>query len=147
MNYYQNTLHCHQPIQNHFNPSLINQHQQNINFPLFNVETGYALGNLFEGLYSPYKSFTNYPLTPTNEKEKLHQQMLMYKFAAHELNLYLDVYPNDQKMIQLFNQYNQTCQQLTNRYTSMYGPITTDNINPQSNQWTWSNSPWPWENQ
>lgn len=141
MNYYENNCNsrCHQKNNN---DSLMGN-----NFPLLNPETGFMLGNLFEGLYSPYKGFTNFPLNPSNEKEALHQQMLTYKFAAHELNLFLDIYPDNQQMLQLFNRYNSIYKQLEDSFISRYHPITVDQISNQANQWIWIDSPWPWENQ
>ncbi|MBS5114853.1 MAG: spore coat protein CotJB [Erysipelotrichaceae bacterium] len=117
------------------------------NFPLFNPETGFMLGNLFEGLYSPYKGFTNFKLNPCNEKEALHQQMLAFKFAAHELNLFLDMHPDNQNMLSLFHQYNTIYKQLEDKFVSLYHPITVNQVNQHSNEWVWINSPWPWENQ
>ena len=37
-------------------------------------------------------------------------------FAAHELNLYLDIYPNDTQMIELFNHYRSMANEAIERY-------------------------------
>ena len=115
------------------------------NTPLFPVETGFMLGNLFEGLYDPYCGFTNYPLQPYTQEHALLFQVLAYKFATHELNLLLDNNPKNEKNIQLFNQYNDMYQQLLTQYTKQFHPLTIDHCNP-TNQWQWINSPWPWTN-
>lgn len=115
------------------------------NYPLFQVDTAFMLGNLFEGLYDPYCGFSNFPLQACNQEQSLLYQVLAFKFAAHELNLLLDNDPKNEKLIQLFNQYNEMYKKLLSQYTKQYRPLTVDQCNP-TNQWMWINSPWPWEN-
>lgn len=117
------------------------------NFPLFNPDTAYTLGNLFEGLYESYKGFTNYPLNPSTQREQLLIQLLMHKFVGHELNLYLDIYPDDTSILTLFNQNNNVYQSILNQFENNYGGLTVSNVNTQCEQWSWIDSPWPWENE
>ena len=153
MNYYENTwdlmpqsCSCNLVHSNNMNmSSKCNGIPLGKNSPLYNVDTAFMLGNLFEGLYSPYKNFTNYPLQPTNAKQNLLYQLLAYQFANHELNLLLDLEPNNQQMIQLFNQYNQTYNQLLHQYEKQYGPLLVNQTN-NANSWMWQKGPWPWEN-
>lgn len=152
MNYYENTWDwapqsctCNLNQTNHLNPpSKCNGIPLGKNSPLYNVDTAFMLGNLFEGLYKPYKNFTNYPLQPTNAKQNLLYQLLAYQFASHELNLLLDLEPNNQKNISLFNQYNQTYNQLLHQYEKQYGPLLVNQTN-DANSWMWQKGPWPWE--
>ena len=69
----------------------------------------------------------------------------MYKFALEELNLYLDNYPNDTQILNLYNQYLSEEKKLCNQYENIYGPLTVDSENIDNNMWTWIKSPWPWE--
>ena len=62
-----------------------------------------------------------------------------------ELNLYLDVNPNDSNMIRLYNKYLIDKKKLCDDYERMYGPLTMDGLNMGDNSWNWNNSPWPWE--
>lgn len=102
---------------------------------------GFNRGNLFDNYFWPYKYQAD--VTPLNEKEKLMLKLQIYCFAAHELNLYLDLYPNDIEMIGLYNQYMEEVDEYKNEFESKYGPITLG-INEEYN-WKWINSPWPWE--
>ena len=76
-----------------------------INNRLVSVNEGFNRGNMFDNLFWPYKYIAE--LKPTSEKEELMNKVQMYCFAAHEMNLYLDVYPNDMQAIGLFNQYKE----------------------------------------
>lgn len=98
-------------------------------------------GNLFENLYWPYKYVSN--LKPQNERERLMQNIQAYGFAAHELNLYLDVYPDDRQAVGLYNQYSEISDKYLKEYEDKYGPIVLDSN--EKYPWMWINSPWPWE--
>ena len=84
-------------------------------------------------------------LNPTNKKEELLFNILMYKFALIELNLYLDTHPNNSQMLNLYNQYLSEEKKLCDEFEKKYGPLTTDSINLGTNSWNWIKSPWPWE--
>ena len=112
-----------------------------INNRLVSVNEGFNRGNMFDNLFWPYKYITE--LKPTSEKEELMNKVQMYCFAAHEMNLYLDVYPNDMQAIGLFNQYKELEKKYLDEYENKYGLINL-NINDNYN-WQWINSPWPWE--
>lgn len=98
-------------------------------------------GNLFGYFFWPYKYVAN--LKPETERETLMQNIQMYAFAAHELNLYLDIYPNDKQAIGLYNQYSEMAERFTDEYENKYGQIVLDS--DEKYPWQWINSPWPWE--
>lgn len=106
---------------------------------------GLIRGNLFESLYDPYKNYKPQELSADNEREALLYQIMQYKFALIELNLYLDTNPNDTNAIELYNKYLNMEKQSCNQYESMYGPLTLDSNYLNKDTWTWKNSPWPWE--
>ena len=110
-----------------------------------NPKEGYLRGNLFDNLYDPYKNYKYGDLKPTNQKEELLYNILMYKFALVELDLYLDTNPRDSKMISLYNQYLNEEKKLCKEYEKNYGPLTLDGENLGTNSWNWIKSPWPWE--
>ena len=64
---------------------------------------GFVRGNLFENLYEPYKNYKVKDLNPTNEKDAMLLQLMQYNFALVELNLYLDVNPDDNNALNLYN--------------------------------------------
>lgn len=106
---------------------------------------GWLKGNLFSNQYEPYRNYKPANLDPQNEQEALLYQVMQYKFALIELDLYLDTHPNDSEMINLYNQYLNIEKQMSDKYESMYGPLTLDSDYLNKNTWVWKNSPWPWE--
>lgn len=112
---------------------------------LFNPTDGFDKGNMFTNLYEQYKNFTPSKPKITNEQEKLLYDLQAICFAAHDLNLYLDIHPEDQSMLMLFNDYRKKANELTMEYEKKYGPITVSSNQMNSNIFDWENSPWPWE--
>ena len=106
---------------------------------------GFIRGNLFGNLYDPYKNYKPAEVSPTNEKEALLEQWQQYNFALTDLNLYLDVYPNNREALNLYNKYTEIIKQITNKYESTYGPINLESNYIGDNTWNWINGPWPWE--
>ena len=100
-------------------------------------------GNLFNNLYEPYKNYKYNNLTATNKREELLLNVLRY-FVLTELNLYLDIYPKDRNMINLYNQYLEEKKRACFEYTKNFGPLTLDDQS-NNNSWSWLQSPWPWE--
>ncbi len=106
---------------------------------------GYIQGNLFNNLYQGYKNYRPFPLTPRNEQEKMFLQYSELAFAAHELNLFLDNYPNNTNAIRLFNQYRDASNQALNAYEKKYGPITITSDTLNQTPWMWSTQAFPWD--
>ena len=108
---------------------------------LANIKDGFNRGNMFDNLFMPYKYIAD--VRPLDERSKLMLEIQMYCFAAHEMNLYLDLYPDDVQAIGLFNQYTDEANELINEYERKYGKINLG-IN-ESYTWEWVKNPWPWE--
>ena len=106
---------------------------------------GFIRGNLYDNLYEPYKNYNAKELNPHNEKEAILLQLLQYNFALIELNLYLDIYSNDNKALALYNNYLNIKKQLEEKFESSYGPIDVCSNFIGKNSWNWDNGPWPWE--
>ena len=122
-----------------------NMNSMNMNKNLADPKEAFLRGNLFNNLYDPYKNYKYGMLNPTNKKEELLFNILMYKFVLKELNLYLDNYPNDTNMLNQYNKYLLEEKKLCDQYEKSYGPLTTDSQNLGNNSWRWIKSPWPWE--
>ena len=112
---------------------------------LFNPENGYNLGNMFTDLYDPYKNYKPAKLKASNKKEELYLQLSRVSFAMHEMNLYLDLHPNDQKIQKLFNDYRKMFIDLEKKYESEYGPLTTCSGALEKSPFEWVTNPFPWE--
>lgn len=106
---------------------------------------GFIKGNLFENLYDPYKNYKPQQLSAGNEREALLYQIMQYKFALTELNLYLDTNPDDRRVIEIYNNYLSMEKQMCDQYEKMYGPLTVDSNYLNNKSWIWINNPWPWE--
>lgn len=105
---------------------------------------GYIRGNLFNNLYKQYKNYRPKRLAPNNEQAELLLNANQMSFAAHELRLYLDVHPNDTRMINLFNQYQKQSNDAIKAYEDKYGPILQNSVSG-SNTFSWEAYAWPWE--
>ena len=112
---------------------------------LFNPQEGFIKGNMFSNLYSQYKNYMPQRLNPMNEQEKLLYELDSIGFAMHDLNLYLDIHPEDQSMVALFNDYRRKQEELTKNYESMYGPLTVNSNEMENKTFSWVNTSWPWE--
>lgn len=105
---------------------------------------GFLQGNLFNDLYEGYKNYRPARIVPNNEQAELLLNVDQLTFAAHELNLYLDVHPDDRQMIQLFNKYQEMAQEAIQKYESKYGPLSVSTPSG-TNQFSWEAYAWPWE--
>lgn len=121
--------------------------QNNINkVSLFPPIEGFEKGNLFANLYNQYKNYKPAKLKASNEKEKMYLELVSTCFAAHELNLYLDLHPEDTSMLSLFNDYRMRENELKRMYESKYGPLTVNSDSViNNNSFMWVNDSWPWE--
>ena len=120
-----------------------NTNQQN---SIISPYDGFTKGNMFKNLYNPYKNIPPYEIKPMNKQAEMLTQLDSLGFALIDLNLYLDIYANDNETINLFNKYRTQKNELLKIYESQYGPIelSSDALNTYS--WAWDNKPWPWEN-
>ena len=105
---------------------------------------GFLRGNMFKNEYKPYKNLTYFKLNATSEKEKMLLKIMALSFAINDLNLYLDLHPENKEMFNLFKKYIEEKEVLCNEYERIYGPleITGD----KGNKYNWLDSPWPWDN-
>ena len=113
---------------------------------LYDPYNGLIRGNLFKNLYDPYKSGEPYEIKPMNEQASMLTSIDALSFAMVDLGLFLDVNPNNQDAIRLFNQYREEKENLTKEYESKYGPITLDSDSLNAYPWSWNDMPWPWDN-
>jgi spore coat protein JB len=139
-NFYNIPESWYQEINNNFDV-----YEKNNNTNLANPKEAFLKGNLFNNLYNPYKNYQYGKLIPTNAKEELLYNILMNKFVLNELNLYLDVFPNNMEMINLYKKYLTEEKRLCLEFERNYGPLSVDSDNLGTNSWNWIKSPWPWE--
>ena len=104
---------------------------------------GFLRGNMFQDEYEPYKNLTYFKLNPSNDKERLLYQVMAYSFAINDLNLYLDLHPDNKGMLDLFKKYVKEEKELCKEYVNKYGPLEVNEV--MGHKFDWINSPWPWE--
>lgn len=136
-----------QNIENYTRPGSGAGQNQSMTLPanLYDNQEGFIKGNLFANLYNQYKNYRPMPLNATNEQERLYLNLSSLSFAAHELNLYLDNYPNDAQMIKLFNTYQQLAEKAMKEYEAKYGPLSMASNALNSYPWAWTQTKFPWD--
>ena len=139
MNIFQEDKNC-------FTPFYMSNQTRQCQPVLFDPQEAISLGNLFKDLYMSYQGFSNYCLQPENARQQALLEVQMYYFVAHEINLYLDTHPHDEKMIQLYEQYIQKAKQSQNAFEKKYGPLEVQNTQNKI-PFEWIQGPWPWEYQ
>lgn len=135
-----------QDNQNYFNPYIMTRNSSNKSPKLFDPQEAFMLGNLFKCLYMSWNGFSNYCLQPENKRQQLLLDVQMYGFFAHEINLYLDMYPDNQRMVQLFNEYSKKAKEATAVFEKEFGPLTVQD-SADKIPFEWVQGPWPWEYQ
>jgi len=128
---------------NTYKPNMYNKMN---NYPsLANPKEALDRGNLFNGLYDPYKNYRYRELRPKNKKEELLSNVMKYKFVLKELDLYLDTHPLDEEMIRLYNNYQMEEKKACDEFEKSFGPLTLDSEYLKGNNWKWLENNWPWE--
>ncbi len=106
------------------------------------AEEGFLRGNLMKDEYIPYKNLTYYKLKAETERETLLLKLMSYTFAIVDLNLYLDLHPEDQNAFHLFQKYVAEKNKVEESYIEKYGPIT---VTETEKSFNWIENPWPWD--
>ncbi len=110
---------------------------------ILNPKEGLTIGNLFYNLYSPYKNYKPNALQATTEKDQILLRIQELDFAINDLQLYLDLHPENNELYELFKKYVAESNKLTDYYSDKYEPLEINKDNCQSYQWY--KEPWPWE--
>lgn len=110
---------------------------------LYSPMEGFNKGNMFKNLYSKYKNHV-YKLRVNSKKDELLYNIQMYSFALKDMNLYLDIYPDDKNILNNFHNYRKKYEVLKKQYESEYGPLCMSNT-LNTEKWTWIKNPWPWD--
>ena len=113
---------------------------------LYDSYAGFIRGNMFPDLYNTYKISKPFDIEPLNEQAERLTFIDSLCFACIDLNLYLDNFPNNKELSNLFRQYVEEKERAIKEYEQKYGPLFVDNSVDNSNNWRWNSIPWPWEN-
>lgn len=114
---------------------------QQKNPPKYAPEEALTRGTLFPGLDLPYLNIVNkghpYAGTPLGE-------LMALGFVSLEMNLYLDTHSKDKEALQTLQTVNKLLKEGNERYSKMYGPLTTQDIT-SGDTYNWLDNPWPWD--
>lgn len=122
----------------------LNSNNKNNTNDLYNPYEGFIRGNLYKNLYDSYKIEKPYEIKLMNEQAAMLTDIDALCFACIDLNLYLDVFPNDKQIIDLYNKYNLRKNELTKEYENKFGPLLLSSESLNKYPWAWNNLPWPW---
>ena len=126
--------------------SMINGYMMNnqSNIELCNPYEGFLKGNAFRNEYVPYKDYKVMKVNINSEKEEMLFNIMEYSFMMHDLNLYLDVHPNDKLALNKFNEYRNKANELIRKYEREYGPfVVSESDTNETFNWVVK---WPWVN-
>ena len=133
------------PLFNNHNKKPNNDMNHNLNNNLYGPYEGFMKGNMFKNLYDPFRNYRPIQITPKNAQEEALLNLDQTAFAMHEINLYLDNFPDDQNMINKFNEFRKAYDEMLNNYQSKYGPISINNSYMTESPFTWTKDSWPWD--
>lgn len=122
---------------------LINKEDSN---KLVSLQEGFLRGNMFEEEYKPYKNYKYRKIEAKNKREEMMLEIMELSFAINDLNLYLDLCPDDEKMLAKFNDLVEKSCKLEMEYVRNYGALEVID-NSSNKKFEWICSPWPWENE
>ena len=109
---------------------------------LYNSKEGFLKGNMFKDEFDPYKNYPVATIMPKNKKEEIALKIYELDFAINDLNLYLDLHPEDQEMFNLFKKYVKEANRYKEEYINLVGPLCLTDVTSTSYNWL---NDWPWE--
>ena len=131
-------------LNNNLNNMNMNNSNAMNNHNILGSYDGYIKGNMYKDLYDQYKNYKPAKLIPNNEQAELLLNVNQASFAAHDLRLYLDIYPDDKEKLNLFNEYQAKAMAAIKQYEQKYGPILMDSPT-KNNMFSWEAYSFPWE--
>lgn len=117
---------------------------RNANSRLVNVKEALNRGNSFKNEYVPYKNHY-YKVVVNSKRDELLLRIQEFTFGVKDLNLYLDVFPKDLEMLEVFKKYSKSLEELKKEYEKNYGPLMAKDVTSNT-EFTWIKNPWPWDN-
>lgn len=118
------------------------RNQENVSF--FSLSEGLNKGNSFKNEYDPYKNYI-YRVVVKGDRDELLLKIQELTFRTVDLNLYLDMHPNNMEIYNEFKKTSADLKKYKEIYEKNYGPLCmTDTL--FYDKYMWINNPWPWMN-
>lgn len=115
--------------------------KNNTSVETLNSKDGFLKGNMFALEFVPYKEYKCQNLKACNEKEAYLFKIMELTFALNDLNLYLDLHPDDQKVYNEFKSYVSELESIENEYAKKYNPLELNQNVGDKDNWL-GNDPW-----
>ena len=113
---------------------------------LVSVEEGFLRGNMYKNEYKPYKNMTYKKIVPQTKREEKLLDIMELSFALNDLNLYLDLHPDNQELLRKFRELVEISCKKEMEFVNEFGPlelIDSDSLK----EFKWIMDPWPWQNE
>ena len=110
----------------------------------YEKDTALEKGNLFKDLYVPYKNYKEGKIKVYNQKDKDMLKLQELYFIINDLNLYLDLYPEDNKAFNYYKSIIKEYNKSKEEYVKKYGPI---DLLDETEDYEWTVSTFPWEDE
>jgi len=108
------------------------------------AKEGFLRGNMFKNEYKPYKNLTFVNIRPQNDREAKLYNVMCYSFAINDMNLYLDVHPDDRRALSFLKELIMEEEKAKKEYIMKYGPLNV--CDTKGDKFDWIDGPWSWEN-
>ncbi len=79
------------------------------------------------------------------DRDTLMLRLMQMDFTAIDLQLFLDTHPTDKQAIEQYNMAVAEAAKLRREYERLYGPLDAFVTPSRPGEFTYINSPWPWE--
>lgn len=119
----------------------LNMNMENRNF--LSAKEGFLRGNLFKNEYKSYKNLTYIDIVPKNDREAKLFNVMCYTQAINDMNLYLDVHPEDNRALKYLEELIKEEKHAKKEYIESYGPLNV--CDTKGDKFEWLDSPWPWD--
>lgn len=109
---------------------------------IYNKDEALVKGNLYKDLYVPYKNYKEEKVKVYNEQDKDMLALQELCFVINDLNLYLDLHPEDNNSFKIFKDTVKSYKEKKKEYVKKWGPI---DLLDKMDDFEWTLSLFPWE--
>ena len=111
---------------------------------LFTPDVAFTNGTIFKSLYEPYKNYK--PMRPVvnDPKDKALLSVMMYGSCLHDMNLYLEVYPDDKEALKIRKEYYEKYKMAKDEYETKYSSYSLLSDFSDTKPFGFSTEAFPW---
>lgn len=113
---------------------------------LFTPELALIHGNAFKNEYLPYKNYKVKRIVATNEKESLFLTMIAYFNICHDIQLRLDINPDNIELLNELKKYQKAYYDARKKYDAYDDQLCPYHIGEGDRKYRYVYTKSPWEN-